>query len=64
MQLMPFTTNVLRSNPTHGDVFSIQLYLIKFVYDFGQVGDFPVFSINKTECNDISEILLKVALTP
>ena len=37
---MSFTTNVVRSNPTHGDVYSIQLYLIKFVYDFRQVGDF------------------------
>jgi hypothetical protein len=40
--------------------------VIKVVSDWRQVDDFamgtPVFSTNKTECHDITEILLKVAL--
>ena len=31
---------VVRSNPTHGEVYSIQHYVIKFVNDFRQVGGF------------------------
>jgi len=27
------TTNDISSNPAHGDVYSIQLYMIKFVSD-------------------------------
>jgi len=49
-----------------GEVYSIQHYVIKFVSDLGQVSGFlwgtPVSSINKTDCHDITEILLKVAL--
>jgi hypothetical protein len=41
-------------NPTHGRVYSIQHYVIKFV-----IGDSS--SINKTDHYDITEILLKVA---
>ena len=41
--------------------------MIKCVSDSRQVGDFvmdtPVFSTNKTEYHDITEILLKVALS-
>jgi hypothetical protein len=37
--------------------------VIKFVSDLRQVGGFlRVSSINKTDCQDITEILLKVAL--
>jgi hypothetical protein len=40
--------------------------VIKFVSDLRQVGGFspgtPVSSTNKTDCHDITEILLKVAL--
>jgi hypothetical protein len=40
--------------------------VIKFVSDLRQVGGFfpgpPVSSTNKTDCHDIAEILLKVAL--
>jgi len=40
--------------------------VIKFVSDLRQVGDFhpgtPFSSTNKTDCHDITEILLKVAL--
>jgi hypothetical protein len=40
--------------------------VIKFVSDLRQVGGFPgpsVFSANKTDRHDITEILLKVALS-
>jgi hypothetical protein len=43
------------------------LYVIKFVNDLRQVGGFlrvlQVSSTNKTDCHDITEILLKVALS-
>ena len=66
MQSVPITTNVVSSNPVHGEVYSIQSYVIKFVSDFRQVGGFllvlqfapPI----KTDCHNITEILLKMAL--
>ena len=48
-------------NPAYGDVYSIQHYVIKLVSDLQQVGDLGS-STNKTDYNDIAEILLKVAL--
>ena len=60
MQSVPITTKVV--NPTHGEVYSIQHYVIKFVSDLRQVGGSPVFSTNKTDCHDITELLLKVVL--
>ena len=51
-------------NPVHSKVYSIQHYVIKFVSDLRLVGGFlwaPVSFINKTDCHDITEILLKVA---
>ena len=33
MQSVPITTNVVSSNPAHGEVYSIQQYKIKFVSD-------------------------------
>jgi hypothetical protein len=39
MQSVPITTNV-SSNPAHGEVYSIQHYVIKFVSDLQQVGGF------------------------
>ena len=56
----------MSSNPAHGEVYSIQHYVIKFAKDLQQVGDFlqvlrfPLS--NKTVCHNITEILLKVAL--
>jgi len=65
-QSVPITTNVVRLNPTHGEVYSIQHYVIKFVSDLWQVGGFlrvlMIFSTNKTDRHDITEILLKVVL--
>ena len=61
---MPITTNVASSNPSHGEVYSIQHYLIKFVSDLRQVGGFRwVSSTNKTDHHGAFEILLKVALS-
>jgi hypothetical protein len=58
---------VVSSNPTLGDVYSIQRYVIKFVSDLGQVGGIlrvlRVSSTNNTYLHDITEMLLKVVLT-
>ena len=66
MQSVPITTNVVRSNPAHGEMYSIQHYVIKSVGDLRQVGGIssttPVSSTNKTYRHEIAEILLKVAL--
>jgi hypothetical protein len=47
-------------------MYSIQHYAIKFVSDLQQFNGFlwyyMVSSTNKTDCHDITEILLKVAL--
>jgi len=54
MQSVPITTNVVSSNPA---------YAIKFVSDLRQGLWFsPVSSRNKTDCHDITGILLKVEL--
>ena len=57
---------VVSSNPDHYEVYSIQHYAIKFVYDLLQVGGSssgsPVSSTNKTDSHDIPEMLLKVTL--
>jgi len=53
------------SNPSHGDMYSKQHYVIKFIGDLRLVGFFsgtPVSSTNKTDRHDITEILLKVVL--
>ena len=53
-------------NPIHGKVYLIQHYVIKFVSDLRHVVSFlqgiPVSSTDKTDCHDITEILLKVLL--
>ena len=40
VQSVPITTKVVSSNPVHGEVYSIQHYVIKFVSDLRQVGGF------------------------
>jgi hypothetical protein len=63
VQSVPITTKVVSLNPVHGEVYSIQHYVIKFVSDLWQVDDFsPVSSTNKTDRHDVTEILLKVLL--
>jgi hypothetical protein len=37
IQTVPITTKVVRSNPSHGDVYSIQHYVIKLVSELQQV---------------------------
>jgi hypothetical protein len=64
---VPITTKVVSSNSANGEVYSIQLYVIKFVSDLRQVGRWfspgtPVSSTNKTDRHDITEILFKVKL--
>jgi len=39
-QSVPITTKIVSSKPVHGEVYSIQHYVIKFVSDLQQVGDF------------------------
>ena len=57
----------MRLNPAHGEVYSIQHYVIKFVSYLRQVGGFfwvlwTVSSTNKTDRQDETEIFLKVVL--
>jgi len=40
IQSVPITTNVVSSNPAHGEVYSIQQNVIKFVCDLWQAGGF------------------------
>jgi hypothetical protein len=40
VQSVPITSKVASSNPVHGEVYSIQHYVIKFVGDLRQVGGF------------------------
>ena len=57
VQSVPITTKVVSSNPVHGEVYSIQHYVITFVSDLRQVGGFlqgtPVSATNKTEHHNI-----------
>ena len=64
-----YQTNVVSLNPVHGEVYSIQHYviiLLKVVLNVivGQLlsPGTPVSSTNKTDRHNITEILLKVAL--
>jgi hypothetical protein len=67
MQSVPITTKVVSLNPVHGEVHLIQHYVIKIVSDLRHVGGFLWVlrfppQIIKTDCHNITEILLKVAL--
>ena len=61
MQSVPIVTKV-GSNPVHGEMYSIQYYVIKC--QWLAIGRWltPVSSTNKTDRHDITKILLKVAL--
>jgi hypothetical protein len=56
----------MSSYQAHGQVYSIQHYVVKSVSDLRQVGGFPRVlwfpPPMKTDRHDITEILLKVAL--
>jgi len=43
VQSVPITTKVVSSNPAHGEVYSIQQYVIKFVSVLQQIGGFLQF---------------------
>ena len=51
---------VVSSNPAHGEIYVIQQYMSVTCMVFFLSS--PVFSTNKTERQDIVEILVKVAL--
>ena len=57
MQSVPIATKVVSSNPAHGGVYSIQHYVISLSVTCDRL---VVFSTNKIDCQDITEILLKV----
>jgi hypothetical protein len=40
IRMMPITTNVVSSNPAHGEVYSIQHYVIKIISDLRQLRGF------------------------
>jgi hypothetical protein len=40
VQLVPITTEVVSSNPVHGKVYLMQLYVIMFISNLRQVGGF------------------------
>jgi hypothetical protein len=40
VQSVPITTEVVSSNPAHGEVYSIEHYMINFLSDLRQVGGF------------------------
>jgi hypothetical protein len=40
MQSVPITTKLVSMNPAHGEMYSIQHYVIKFVSDLWQIGGF------------------------
>ena len=61
VQSVPITTEVVRSNPAHGEVFSIQHYVIKFVSDLRQIGGF-LRVLRFPQPIKLTEMLLKVAL--
>ena len=58
---MPISTNVMTSNPAHGDAYSIQHTVYDKVTCDGSV--VSVTNINKSDRHDIAEILLKVTLS-
>ena len=66
MQSVPITTKVVSLNPTHGKMY-LRHYVIKFVSDLWQISDsllvLLISPTNKTNRQDITEILLKVALS-
>ena len=64
VQSVQITTKVLSSKLVHGDLYSIQHYVINLsvTYDRSVVfSRFSVSSNNITDRHDITEILLKVA---
>jgi hypothetical protein len=59
VQSVHITTDVVSLNMAHGAVYSMQLYVVKFVSDLGQVGSFlrfpPPIKLTTTIYLDIVE---------
>ena len=50
MQSVPITTKVVSLNPAHGEMYSVQYYVIKLVSDMsGVFSRYSVSSTNKTD---------------
>ena len=62
VQSVPIITKAESFNPAHGDVCSIQHYVINFVSGLWCFRGIPVTSTNKTDCHNVTEILLKGVL--
>jgi hypothetical protein len=62
---VPIITKVVNQNPSHGEMYLIQHYVISLPVSSGRWWFSPgtqVFSTNKTDNYDITEIVLNVAL--
>ena len=62
MQSVHITTKVVCWNPVHGEMYTIQHYMIKFVGDLRQVGGLLRFP-QPIKLIDITDKLLQVALS-
>ena len=60
-QSVPITTNIVSLNPAHGEVYSIQHYVINFVSGFLCI--LLISSANKDDRHNITELLLRVVLS-
>ena len=67
VQSVPIVTKVGSSKPAHGELYTIQPYLIKIGSDLRQVGGFHrvlrFHPPDQTDHHDIAEIWMKVTLT-
>jgi hypothetical protein len=61
MQSVPITTDVVSSNLVQDDVYNIIWYSLSVTGRWFSPGP-PVYSTNKTDRHDITEIFMKVAL--
>jgi hypothetical protein len=57
MQSVPITTKVVSSNSVHGEVYSIQHYVIKFVSELWWVG-----GIHRELCYDFTNSMYKFSI--
>ena len=63
--IIAYHTKAVSLNPAHGEVYSMQHYVIKFVSALRRSMVFTGYSVpstNKTDRHDITELLLKVLL--
>ena len=63
VQSVLITTKPVSLNPAHGEVYSIQDYVIKFVSNLRNSVVFCGSPTNKTDRHNIAEILMKMALS-